>query len=306
MVLAWGTNFAVVKIAGQSFTPPALSLLRFLGMWPLLIGVMAAMKLPLSFPPGRERTRVIFSGFLASGLYMVLFLEGMARSSAAQGAITLATAPIFIALFSVMAKQEVFRARLLVGSLIALAGVATVVLAGHGSGTGGTVMGSVLILLSAIVWAWSVVVMRPLLASWSPVSVLTWSFSGAALALIPYGAVALWRQDWGAVTVSGWLALGYLVVVAGVLAFIAYYKGLADVGPNQTSMTQFFIAPTAAFTGWILLGQAMNVIQILGLAVVIVGVFIASRKTPVATETPAEGGLSGVIAAKAAADAQES
>lgn len=277
VVIAWGFNFAVIKIAYHDFSPAALSLIRFLGMWPVLLIATRMLGGSLKYPTGPDRYRILWAGFLASGLYMVLFLEGMQRSGAAQGAITLATAPIFIGLFSVFAKQEPFRWQLLIGSLIAFVGVAIVVVAG-GADIEGTVLGSMLVLASAIVWAWSVIVMRPLLARGAPVSVLTLSFPGAALALIPYGAVAVTETKWSQVSTAGWLALAYLVLVAGVLAFIAYYKGISDVGPNKTSMTQFFIPPTAAVGAWLLLGQPITIGQGVGLAVVILGVYLGSRK----------------------------
>lgn len=277
VVLAWGFNFAVIKIAYHDFSPPALALIRFLGMWPVLLGATWLLGGTFRYPAGPDRTRIIWAGFLASGLYMVLFLEGMQRSGAAQGAITLATAPIFIGLFGVLAKQEPFRWQLLIGSLTAFVGVAIVVLAGNGK-VEGTLLGTLLVLASAVVWAWSVIVMRPLLTDAAPVSVLTLSFPGAAIALIPYGGLAVWRTDWSKVSGAGWLALAYLVLVAGVLAFIAYYRGIAEVGPNRTSMTQFFIPPTAAVGAWILLGQPITLGQAFGLAVVILGVYVGSRK----------------------------
>ena len=277
VVIAWGFNFAVIKIAYHDFSPAALALIRFLGMWPVLLVATRMLGGTFRYPEGRDKGRIIWAGFLASGLYMVLFLEGMQRSGAAQGAITLATAPIFIGLFSVIAKQEAFRWQLLLGSLIAFAGVAIVVVAGNGK-IEGTLFGSLLVLASAIVWAWSVIVMRPLLERGEPVSVLALSFPGAAIALIPYGLMPLIETKWASVSPAGWAALAYLILVAGVLAFIAYYRGIAEVGPNKTSMTQFFIPPTAAIGAWILLGQPVTLGQGIGLAVVILGVYLGSRK----------------------------
>jgi len=211
---------------------------------------------------------------------MVLFLEGMQRTSAAQGAITLSTAPIFIGIFSVLARQERFRLTLLIGSMIAFAGVAVVVVAGGGQ-VEGSLLGTGLVLASAIVWAYSVIVVRPLLAGMHAISAFTLTFPGAAIALIPYGAKAVAETKWGEISFVGWIALGYLVLVAGVLAFVAYYRGVADVGPNATSMTQFFIPPTAALGAWLLLGQPMTVGQAIGLAIVIGGVVYASRRSRV-------------------------
>jgi drug/metabolite transporter (DMT)-like permease len=72
--------------------------------------------------------------------------------------------------------------------------------------------------------------------------------------------------------------MGYLVVFAGIGAFAAYYKGLADVGPTKTGMTQFFIAPTAALFDWLVFRGPFVAMQAVGMAVVIAGTLVASGR----------------------------
>lgn len=285
VVLSWGLNFSVIKLAYRDFSAPAVALLRFLGMVPFLLLAVRLTGGSLVPKSRAMRTRLLWGGFLGSGAYMILFLEGMARTGAAQGAITLATAPIWISLFAVLLGQEESRWTLAIGSLLAFLGVAVVVLAG-GNGAGGTILGTILVLASAVVWAVSVVVLRPALAETDAISALTIGFPMAGLVLIPYGARAVYETDWAAVTGVGWVSLAYLVIVAGVLAFAAYYRGIAVVGPARTSMTQFFIPPTAAFFAWVVLGQPLNIWQLVGLAIVVLGVIIGSRR-PRQNEGPA-------------------
>jgi drug/metabolite transporter (DMT)-like permease len=98
------------------------------------------------------------------------------------------------------------------------------------------------------------------------------------LALVPYGAYATWKTDWAALSPQVWWGLAYLVVFAGIGAFAAYYKGLADVGPTKTSMTQFFITPTAAVFEWLVFGGRFVPLQAVGIVVVVAGTLVASGR----------------------------
>jgi drug/metabolite transporter (DMT)-like permease len=274
VVLAWGLNFSVIKLAYAEIAPAAVGLVRYLLMVPLLVLWCRFAGVSLRYARGTQ-WKVNLAGLLGSGLYMVLFLEGMKTASPAQAAIALAVAPVVTTLLSVAIGQDRFTWRLLAGSVVAFGGVGLVVLGGA-SEPHGSVTGALLVALSAVVWAASILVYRPLLASQPPLGVLTLSFPGALAAMVPYGIGPTLGTDWTSVGAVGWLAMAYLVVVAGTAAFAAYYKGLADVGPARTSMTQYFVPPTAALGAWAILGQRPGWSVWAGLAVVIGGVALAT------------------------------
>lgn len=284
VVLAWGVNFSIIKVVLDEMAPSVAAFVRFVAMMSALYVSCLALRIPLRYPEG-QKGKFLFVGFLANGFYMVLFVEGMKTAGATQGAIVLATAPIWIALFAIMKGQDVFSGRLLLGGGLAFAGAVTAIVAGGGP-VEGSALGALMVLCSAVVWAWSVVLMRPLVIEGSPYGVFTLTFPGGALALVPYTAYVVWRtggieltpEYWHSLSAPVWWSLAYLIVFAGIGAFAAYYKGLADVGPTKTSMVQFFIAPTAAIFEWLVFGGHFVVWQVVGMAVVVLGTLIASGR----------------------------
>lgn len=276
VVIAWGLNFSVIKVAYKDLDPAAVGLFRYLWMLPLLALCCRLTGEKLSYPKGMG-WRLNFAGFVGSGAYMAVFLEGMRTAPPTLAAIALATAPIMTIFLSVALRQDRFSWRLLVGSLIAFAGVAVAVLDSD-SRSQGSLAGTLTVVGSAALWAVSIVLYKPLLKDIAPVRALTLSFPGAMVALLPYGAGKLASTNWSAISLNGWLSLAYLIVIAGVGAFVAYYKGLADVGPARASMTQYFVSPVAALCSAVVLRERVTVNEILGLAIVIGGVAMTSRK----------------------------
>lgn len=276
VVLAWGVNFSVFKVVLRDLEPSVAALVRFVIMVVVLLAACKAMGIALKYPRG-QFWRFAFAGFLANGLYMAVFVAGMRTAAATQAAIVLTTAPIWIATFAILMKQERFSWHLMVGGLVAFGGAVMTILGGGGSVEGSTI-GALLVLVSAVIWAWSVVLMRPLVMEGSPFGVFALTLPWGALALVPFGAQQTLATNWPAVTPGAWWGMGYLVVFAGIGAFAAYYKGLADVGPTKTGMTQFFIAPTAAMFDWLVFGGHFVLMQAVGMVVVIVGTLVASGR----------------------------
>ena len=281
VVLAWGFNFVLIKVLYSEIPPGATAVLRFSLTLPLLVLLCKVTGTKLSLPRG-EWLAYSFAGFVASGVYMVLFLAGMASAGSAEGALAMSTVPIWTALFAILKKQDRLSSNLLAGMSLAFGGVALVIFNSDHK-AGGDLIGNLIVVAAALVWAYSITLYKPLLARNNPLSVTTLTLPAASLALFPYGATDTMHLDWSKVTWVGWCSMAYLVLIAGIGGFVAYYEGVRQVGPARASMVQYLVPPTASFFAWIALGQLFTTYHALGLVLTLGGVYLANRK-PI--ETP--------------------
>lgn len=276
VVFAWGINFSIIKISYTGFDPQAVALIRYLGMIPCMIALSLILKERLSYK-GRNVPKLLFAGFLSSGLYMVLFLEGLKTAGAAESAIALATAPLWIAILAVMGKRESANYRLAVGSILAFSGVALLIMASHNGNGGGSLLGIGLVALSAFVWAVSVIFMNDIIVDGDPIANYTLSMPGAAVALVPWGIYSVLNTDYAAVSAPAWFSMGYLILIAGTLAFGCYYIALRRIGPSALGLTQYLIPIVAVFAAVIMLGESLTLWHFVGMAIVIAGVAIGKK-----------------------------
>jgi drug/metabolite transporter (DMT)-like permease len=269
-VLAWGFNFVALKVLYQGLPAPVVALWRYVLMGLVLLIVALWRRTSLRYDRSTA-ARTLLQGFLALGVYMVLFLEGMRYAVPAEGAILLATAPLWTQALACAVGQERFSARLLGGAVLALVGVALVVFGG-GAAAGGRLIGIGLLSASAFTWAVSVVVSRPLLAGGDPWRVLTLSMPGAAPAMLAYGLLPSLQVDYGRVAAAQWAMLAHVAFGAGVIGFAGFYSGVRRLGGPGAMLYQYLVPPTAAAFGWIVLGTPLAAPQIGGIAVVLAGV----------------------------------
>lgn len=288
-VLAWGYNFVALKLLYAEVSPPAAALMRHVLMYLLLVAV-AYWWLSRGNPELRKTNwlwggwRIAWFGILSMGIYMILFLEAVNRTSAAEGAIIIATAPLFTTLFAVIARQEAFSSRVLVGALVAFSGVALVVFAGdeirfdHLVGNG-------LMLASAVGWALGAVVSRPLVKTKPAIVVLTQSMPAALVILLPYALTATLATSWMKLSATSYLAFGHFTIIAGALGFVGFFYGVQKIGASGAMYYQFCVAPVATLFAWIFLRDTLHPLQILGMGVVLLGVVLATvARTKVAEE----------------------
>jgi len=275
VVLVWGYNFIAVKQLYHEMSPQAVALARALGMFALLIPICLLLKQSMRPKPGTGLLVLAF-GFLSMGLYLILFFVGMQGSGAAEGAIMLATAPLFTTLFAVLLKQEKSNAGVWLGAAAALCGVSLVVWGGGGR-TGNNELYNLIVLSSAAVWGISAVTAKILSASYTPLQTLTLSMPGGLIAMIPFGCRAFLSTDWAALSWHAWALLGYLIVAAGILGFALFYSGVRAIGAPGAMLYQYLISPTTALLSWALLGRPLHTSQFVGLAIVLAGVGWASK-----------------------------
>ncbi|RYG40203.1 EamA family transporter, partial [bacterium] len=119
-------------------------------------------------------------------------------------------------------------------------------------------------------------VMRPLVGKYDPLAVLTYSMPGALPPLLIFGGAATAAFHPSQLSWIGWTNLAQVVLFSGVVAFLAFYKGLNQVGPAVATSYQFGVPVMAAFFGWLVFGRSLAPIQWLGVLSVIGGVATSS------------------------------
>jgi drug/metabolite transporter (DMT)-like permease len=286
VVLTWGFNFVSLKIVYPEMSPPALMFNRTIVMGLLLAGVCLLRRQSLRYPAG-EAPRILFGGFLSLGVYMVIFLEGLALTSPAEAAIMLTTAPVFTYLLSCAFKQDRFQWAALVGSMVCFIGVAFVIVGGADGQTTGSTKGNLMVLASSMVWAFSVIALRPSLTHHDSMRVFTLSLPGALPLAAVYGLLPALGTNYGAISTIAWLNLAQVVFMSGVVAFVLFYVGMNQIGSSRAGMYQFFIPPTTAAYQWLVFGKVLVALQWVGLAFLLGGVIYSSRARAMAARTSA-------------------
>lgn len=280
-MLAWGYNFVAIKLLYAKLTPPALALGRYLVMGIAVLALAYAIGSRPRYPSGRARWSLLAHGALSMGVYMVLFLEGVQRTTASTAAIVLATSPIFALLIESILKIQRFRWTTAWGAALAFVGVACLAQPTPAVGSpspNSSLFGILLVLASAVCWAVCVVWAKRLVSDQSPIDTLVLGFPGGLLVLLPWAALPTVSAPWSQLTGSDWLLFLHVALGAGALGFFAFYTGVKHIGASGAMLYQYLVPACATLFGVLLLQDPLTPLKLVGFAFIVGGVVLAQRR----------------------------
>jgi drug/metabolite transporter (DMT)-like permease len=280
-VVAWASAFVVIRYAGPVYSPGALSLGR------LLVG-SAALSLMLIgrrwvAPSRREWGLVVLIGVAWFGVYNVALNAGERTVDAGTAAMLIQLAPILIGVLAGLLLGEGFPKMLVIGGLVAFAGTLMI---GVATSTGqADLVGVLLILLAAVVYAVATVAQKVVLRR-IPGAQVTWlSCTIGMVACLPFAGtlVAEARTAPAAAT----LGVVYLGLVPTALAFSTWAYALTRTNAGKLGATTYVVPPVTIVLGWLFLSEVPELLAVVGGLVSLVGVGLSRRTARVRVRSAA-------------------
>ena len=275
MAVIWGVNFSVVKYGTQVMEPLAYNALRMsLGCAVLL--ALAAWR-PRTRVNSSDRWRLMALGVLGHCVYQILFISGIARTRAGTASLVVAASPVAVALVARAFGHDKLSPRAAAGLALSIAGV-FLVLGGSMSAEGaGQLIGDLMILAAVVCWAFYTNWLVALTQRIDAVQVAAWTLVGGVVPLTLIATPQLLRVDWLAITPLTWASVFYSGVMAMVVAYLLWYRGVHEIGPTRTSMFGNLQPIVAVAVAWIALGEVPTLYQGAGAATVLGGLYLARR-----------------------------
>lgn len=270
----FGGTFVGAK-AGLAYFPPLLFVaLRFDVAALALGGYVVATRSRAELVP---RTRgdvagVLATGLLAIGLTNALVFVGQQYVTSGVASIVASLNPILTAAFAAaLLADERLSPRGAAGMVLGLAGVALVVSPDPGNLLAGDVVGKTILLASATSGALGAVLIRRADGDLGSTVRTAWGLPfgaalchGLSLAAGESAATIAWEP-------AAVLALAYVALLAGALAYITYFGLLDAVGAIRANLVFYAVPAVATVGGWALLGETVSPLAVAGFLVIFAG-----------------------------------
>ena len=276
----WGGSIVAQKMALTSFSAVEASVLRDTGGLAILLVTWWAKEDAALRLSGAD---VRLLGLLGLGVLgnHLLILMGLNYVSGAVGGVIIGSSPVVTSLLSAMLIRDVPLRAVWAGALLSFAGVGVVSVAGFQAAGDQPLLGSTLVFLGVVSWALYSIGSRTIMERISPLTVNWTTLMVATVLQIPL----LWTDQKmmvagvASVTVSDWLALGYLIVFATAVAQQAWLFGVKGVGPSRASVLGNLTPVAAIGLSALILGETVGWIEIIGICLILAGVWVVNRQT---------------------------
>jgi drug/metabolite transporter (DMT)-like permease len=271
--LIWGVNFSVMKLAIGQIPALPFTALRFVLASLLLWTVLRLTEGPARLPRAETR-RLYVLGVVGNTFYQLAFILGLARTSATNSSLILATVPTVVALVAGAAGLERITTRMWLGIVTGTVGVVLVIATSGIEFSAGTLTGDLLTVLAVLCWAGYTVGLRRLPDGVSPLRVTTMTNLAGTPGLLLAGLPGIVRLDWGTVPGSAWWALAYATLLSLVVAYLLWNRSVQAVGGTRTAIYMCVTPLVAVAAAWVMLGEHAQPLQAVGAALIIAGVLL--------------------------------
>ena len=278
-----GGNAVAIRFSNRELAPLWGAGLRFALAAVLLVAVTAALRQPL--PRGRALAGALLYGTFTFGFAFAFAYYALVRIQAGFAQTLLALVPLATLLLAVLWRQERLRLPAVVGSLLALAGVA--VMSGAPLERELPLLSLLAVIASALSFAQGAVLVR----RFPPVHPVVMNAVGmtAGAAMLFIGSLLAGEPMVLPEAAETWAAVGYLVIVGSVVVFVLYLVVLKHWTASRTSY-EFVLIPfiTVVLSVW-LDDEAVGAALVIGGLLVLAGVYVGALRPGSASE-PAPSG----------------
>lgn len=276
----WTVNYLVARTAPGVVQPHVLAL----GRWALAGTILCFLARAELARHWRSTVQVGWQYLILGALGMLVcgawVYQGAQTTTAMNIALIYAASPVLIALGAVLWLGERFSGRQALGVAVAMSGVFHVVVKGQWLALGQVqwVAGDGWIVLAMVAWACYALLQKKWASPLSATARLAAICLGGVLVLLPF---ATWewlqpeRPPWSQAATGLVLAAG---LIPGLGAYWAYGFAQKMLGASRVAASLYLGPLYGGLVAWGVLGEPMGWHHVMGAALILPGIYLASRR----------------------------
>lgn len=274
--LSAGASVVATRVVVGEIDPVAVAFYRYVIAGGCLAPVLFALW-PRDGLGAREMAKIAVLGALFFGFFPWAFSAALQYTTAARGAIGLATIPIQTLIIAALFGRELLTRNKIVSVALAFAGIAVVFGPAAQAGDSGAdyLIGDGLMLLGALSAAVYSVFGRTVLGRHGPLFATALGMVFGMLALLPLAAAG-GALTWPAFSAEGWIAMLFLGTFGGAIQFSLFTWALRWLPPTRTVIYLTLNPISAMLLAVLMLGESVTAALLTGLALVITGILVAN------------------------------
>ena len=277
--LCWAGNAIVGRLAAGHIPPVTLSFLRW-SLAFLLILPLAWKQLRQDWPAIRSRLGIMIALSLTGiGAFNTLQYWSLEYTQALNTLLLQSSGPLIVAVWSLLLLRVHLTAAQAIGIVLSLAGVLLILTRGHPTALASITFnrGDLIFLLAmAIFGFYSVLSLkRPQIHG---LSMVAFTFGCGAASLIPLLVWELHARPVMVLDAKNLLSLLYVAIFPSTIAYLCFNRGVLLIGAHRAAPFLHVVPVFGSIMAFVFLGEQPEIFHVIAFALVLGGVFIASRK----------------------------
>ncbi|MBN1536403.1 MAG: DMT family transporter [Anaerolineales bacterium] len=283
-IFIWGTTFISTKVLLDSFSPIEILFFRIVIAYFVLLLIYPRI---MKFLSWKEERLFMAAGLCGVTLYFIFQNTALTYTLASNAGILISVAPFFTAFLShFFLREEHLTASFFIGFAVAIAGIILIEFNGNFY-LKLNPRGDLLAIFSAVAWALYCVVMKKISAyHYHPIQSTRKIFLYGLLFMIP--SLSLFEFQLGLPRfkyIPNLLNILFLAIGASAFCFITWNFAVSVLGAVKTSVYIYIVPVISVVMAAIVLGEKITLMAIIGVILILAGLYLSERKNETIDQT---------------------
>lgn len=277
--LIYGINYTVAKDVMPDYMHPiGLVFLRVSGAF-LLLWIIQKVFIK-EMIARRDILKLCLCGLFGVAVNQMLFLYGLNLTTPIDAAIMVTSIPISALIFAVILGQETLSVNKIIGIFLGCIGALTLIVYGKNfSFDDDKMWGNICIVINATSYALYLVLVKPLMKKYHPITVITWVFLFGLIFVTPFGIQPFLESDFYSMpTIILWEIL-FVVLGTTFLAYLLNIVALERVSSTVVSTYVYLQPVIATIVALIVESDSLDSVKLISSALVFLGVYFVSKRS---------------------------
>lgn len=275
--IIYGLNYTIAKdLMPQHILPFGFVLMRVVG------AVILIWSLSLAYKEKVDRSDFklfFFCALTGVVINQSLFFLGLSLTSPINASIIMISSPIFVVLLAAFVLKEKITILKTSGIFLGLTGALILILIRGNSSIQSDLYGDICIFINAVSYALYLVLVKPLMNKYHPITVMKWVFLLAIPFVIPIGFQEFQKIEWNDFTLGMYGAVAFVIVGTTFLAYLMSNYALRRVSPAIVGAYIYLQPLIATLISILQRKDSPDLIKIIAAVLIFIGVYLVSKKS---------------------------
>jgi drug/metabolite transporter (DMT)-like permease len=277
----WACSYVAAKFALRDISVNMMNALRMIISAVVLLPLLIVMRKELNLTR-RDLPQLALLAIIGFVVNKMLEFGGLSLTTASDVALLITSESIFTAALSWLLLRERFKPLTAIALLLGLLGVYLIVersiIPNIPPGGGALrILGDLMVVLALVFESFYTVRGKALLVKHPPLLITAVAIVGSTIFWVPLAGGEILYSGWHPLGLAAWLGVGWLAIMSTVVAYLAWFKGLAEIDGSAAASTLFVQPLLGTVLAIILLRDQLLPTTIIGGILIVISVYLLSR-----------------------------
>jgi drug/metabolite transporter (DMT)-like permease len=275
--LIYGANYNIAKIVLNGYIPPFAFIAIRVMCATALLWLIHSLIVKEKVTNKKDFILMLKCAVFGVALNQLLFFKGLSLTTSINASIIMTSSPVIVMVMALIILKERIGPFKALGLIVGLSGAFLLIYSDELGFSNDTFLGDLAILGNATSYSLYLVIAKPLMVKYHPLTIVKWLFTFGTFMVLPFGISEIGEVDVASFTPAVWLSIAYVIILSTVVVYWLNALTLGYVSPSVVGIyiyLQPFFATTIAV---LFFNEILTLKQVIAAALIFLGVYLVNN-----------------------------